>query len=194
MLIVSTGREKGFGRLCPAKKTPLQVINMENVAIARINTFGSSPKDNFESQQEQQLITLSISDYRNIFIQIEKLNDRIAALESHISALESRQAADIERLARDIALDRQRITKLETPKIQPSNEDSPLLDELYKEMQAQGRKQTDFSTAARMVKRSKRRIIQLKGAIALDQRFILIPSESHSQKLLIRLREYYRPV
>jgi len=164
---------------------------MENVAIARINTFGSSPKDNFESQQ---LITLSISDYRNIFIQIEKLNDRIAALESHISALEAHQLNDTARLARDIALDRQRISRLETPKIQPSNEDSPLLDELYKEMQAQGRKQTDFSTAARMVKRSKRRIIQLKTAIALDQRFILIPSESHSQKLLIRLREYYRPV
>ena len=160
---------------------------MENVAIARINTFGLSPKDNFESQQEQQLITLSISDYRNIFIQIEKLNDRIAALEAH-------QLNDTARLARDIALDRQRISRLETPKIQPSNEDSPLLDELYKEMQAQGRKQTDFSTAARMVKRSKRRIIQLKGAIALDQRFILIPSESHSQKLLIRLREYYKPV
>jgi len=167
---------------------------MENVAIARINTFGSSPKDNFGSQQEQQLITLSISDYRNIFIQIEKLNDRIAALESHISALEAHQLNDTARLARDIALDRQRISRLETPKIQPSNEDSPLLDELYKEMQAQGRKQTDFSTAARMVKRSKRRIIQLKTAIALDQRFILIPSESHSQKLLIRLREYYKPV
>ena len=159
-----------------------------------INTFLPEQKDNFELPQEQQLITLSISDYKNIFIQIEKLNDRIAALESHISALESHQTADIERLARDIALDRQRISRLETPKIQPSNEDSPLLDELYKEMQAQGRKQTDFSTAARMVKRSKRRIIQLKGAIALDQRFILIPSESHSQKLLIRLREYYRPV
>jgi len=152
-----------------------------------INTFGSSPKEKNESQQEQQLITLSISDYRNIFIQIEKLNDRIAALEAH-------QSEDMEHLARSIAEDRQRITKLETPKIQPSNEDSPLLDELYKEMKAQGRKQTDFSTAARMVKRSKRRIIQLKGAIALDQRFILIPSESHSQKLLIRLREYYRPV
>lgn len=167
---------------------------MENVAIARINTFGLSPKDNSESQQEQQLITLSISDYKSIFIQIEKLNDRIAALESHISALDAHQSEDMEHLARSIAEDRQRISRLETPKIQPSNEDSPLLDELYKEMQAQGRKQTDFSTAARMVKRSKRRIIQLKGAIALDQRFILIPSESHSQKLLIRLREYYRPV
>jgi hypothetical protein len=56
-------------------------------------------------------------------------------------------------------------------------------------MKAQGRKQTDFATAARMVKRSKARLFQLKAAIALDQRFILVPSESHSQKLLIRLRD-----
>jgi hypothetical protein len=166
---------------------------MENVAIARINTFGLSPKDNFESQQEQQLITLSISDYKSIFIQIEKLNDRIAALESHISALDAHQIdlKDWEMVQWRLDKQSEKIAKLETP---CSNKDSPLLDELYKEMKAIGRKQTDFSTAARMVKRSKRRIIQLKGAIALDQRFILIPSESHSQKLLIRLREYYKPV
>lgn len=96
---------------------------MENVAIARINTFGLSPKDNFESQQEQQLITLSISDYRNIFIQIEKLNDRIAALEYHISALDAHQSEDMEHLARSIAEDRQRITKLEEPTIQPLQKD-----------------------------------------------------------------------
>jgi uncharacterized membrane protein len=85
---------------------------MSNTATS-INTFGSSPKDNFESHQ---LITLSISDYRNIFIQIEKLNDRISALESH-------QTADIERLARDIALDRQRLTKLERTEPQPLQKD-----------------------------------------------------------------------
>lgn len=137
--------------------------------------------------EEPAFITIPYQEFKVIVQEVHSLRDQIAALEAH-------QLNDTARLARDIALDRQRITKLETPKIQPSNEDSPLLDELYKEMQAQGRKQTDFSTAARMVKRSKRRIIQLKEAIALDQRFILIPSESHSQKLLIRLREYYRPV
>ena len=96
---------------------------MENVAIARINTFGSSPKDNFESQQEQQLITLSISDYKSIFIQIEKLNDRIAALESHISALDAHQSEDMEHLARSNAEDRQRITKLEKVEPQPLQKD-----------------------------------------------------------------------
>jgi hypothetical protein len=86
----------------------------------------------------------------------------------------------------DIAHDRQRISRLESPRLE---DDSPLLDDLYKEMKAIGRKQTDFATAARMVKRSKARLFQLKAAIALDQRFILVPSESHSQKLLIRLRD-----
>jgi len=71
------------------------------------------PKDNFESHQ---LITLSISDYRNIFIQIEKLNDRISALEAH-------QLDDTARLARDIALDRQRLTKLERTEPQPLQRD-----------------------------------------------------------------------
>jgi len=88
---------------------------MSNTATA-INTFGSSPKDNFESPQEQQLITLSISDYKSIFIQIEKLNDRIAALESH-------QSEDMEHLARSIAEDRQRITKLEKVEPQPLQKD-----------------------------------------------------------------------
>jgi hypothetical protein len=86
-----------------------------------INTFLPEQKDNFELPQ--QLITLSISDYRNIFIQIEKLNDRIAALESHISALEAHQLNDTARLARDIALDRQRITKLEKVEPQPLQKD-----------------------------------------------------------------------
>lgn len=96
---------------------------MTEIATASLNTFGSSPKDNSESQQEQQLITLSISDYKSIFIQIEKLNDRIAALESHISALDAHQSEDMEHLARSIAEDRQRITKLEEPNIQPLQKD-----------------------------------------------------------------------
>ena len=92
---------------------------MDNVAIARINTFGSSPK----GEDEPQLVTISLSDYRNIFIQIEKLNDRIAALESHISALDAHQIEDMEHLARSIAEDRHRISKLEEPTIQPLQKD-----------------------------------------------------------------------
>jgi hypothetical protein len=59
---------------------------------------------------------------------------------------------------------------------------------LFKEMAAIGRKQVDFATAARMVKRSKSRMLQLKGMIGQDMRFVLVPSETHSQKVLIRVR------
>lgn len=73
-------------------------------------------------QDELALVTLSVEDYKNIFIKIETLNARIAALESIIKALDSRQTEDMEYLARSIAEDRQRITKLEAPRIQPDQE------------------------------------------------------------------------
>ena len=52
-----------------------------------------------------------------------------------------------------------------------------------------GLKQTTFAGAARILKVSRQRIHQLKAVIALDTRFILIPSDSHKQRILIRLRE-----
>ena len=118
--------------------------------------------------------------------------DRIESLESTVAS-QSEKIASVE-ATQDIQADNQLIqlrliNQLREATAKEPENDSPLIDELYKEMTAIGRKQTDFATAARMVKRSKRRMLQLKTAIALDQRFILIPSESHSQKVLIRLRE-----
>jgi len=79
-------------------------------------------------------------------------------------------------------------------KLRPKEPDeSTLLDELYQEMTATGRKQVDFRTAARMVKRSKSRLLQIKPLIGQDMRFVLMPSESHSQKILIRLRDTKKP-
>jgi len=79
-------------------------------------------------------------------------------------------------------------------KLRPKEPDeSTLLDELYQEMTATGRKQVDFRTAARMVKRSKSRLLQIKPLIGQDMRFVLMPSESHSQKILIRLRDIKKP-
>lgn len=79
-------------------------------------------------------------------------------------------------------------------KLRPKEpEESALLNELYTEMVAIGRKQVDFKTAARMVNRSKSRLLQIKPLIGQDMRFMLIPSESHSQKILIRLRDTTKP-
>lgn len=77
---------------------------------------------------------------------------------------------------------RRRIAKLENPH---KPKDARLLDELYKTMQARGLKQTDFATAARMVKRSKARMLQLKGEIGEDMRFVLVPQKN---KIVIRVR------
>ena len=71
---------------------------------------------------------------------------------------------------------------------------SDLLDMLYKHMKAVGIKQTTFAGAAKILQRSKGRIKQLHSQIACDQRFIIVPSESHKQRLLIRLREFYSAV
>ena len=111
---------------------------------------------------------------------IEALENIIAQLMEKIDALERTQDTQAEN---ELNLLRIINGLRHLPK-----EDSPILDELYKEMVAIGRRQVDFATAARMVKRSKSRMLQLKTAIALDQRFILIPSERHIQKMIIRLR------
>jgi hypothetical protein len=75
---------------------------------------------------------------------------------------------------------------------EPEVKESPLIDELYTHMKAVGLKQTTFSSAAKILKVTRQRVQQLKATIALDTRFIIVPSESHSQKLLIRLREYHK--
>jgi hypothetical protein len=96
-----------------------------------------------------------------------------------------RQEVEIDRLWDNFGIVMDLVAKLR-PK---EPEDSKLLDELYAEMTAIGRKQVDFKTAARMVKRSKSRLLQIKPLIGQDMRFMLVPSESHSQKILIRLRD-----
>ncbi|MCK9571357.1 hypothetical protein M0R72_20580 [Candidatus Pacearchaeota archaeon] len=116
---------------------------------------------------------------------VDRLQDGIVALRQELQGLKNDFMAYREMAERDRALDRQRISKLEHPH---EPQDPKILDDLHKEMLAMGRKQVDFATAARMVKRSKSRMLQLKGMIGQDMRFILVPSESHSQKVLIRLR------
>ena len=113
-------------------------------------------------------------------------------LADKVNALEQQNKALLERLndlemstAIRIAEDRKRLAKLENPH---KPQDTHVLDELYDLMKARGLKQCDFATAAKMVKRSKSRLLQLKPEIGQDMRFILVPSESHSQKVLIRVR------
>jgi len=67
-------------------------------------------------QEEPAFITIPLETYKLIITEVHSLRDRI-------NALEARQDDDIERLGRDIALDRKRITKLEKVKPQPLQKD-----------------------------------------------------------------------
>ena len=117
---------------------------------------------------------------------IKWLLTKVLTQEHRIIQLEKDLAEIGERSASEIAEDRRRIAKLENPR---KPQDTHILDELFTEMTAIGRKQVDFATAAKMVKRSKSRLLQLKPEIGQDMRFVLVSSESHSQKVLIRVRQ-----
>jgi len=67
-------------------------------------------------QEEPAFITIPLQTFKDILQEVQSLKDQI-------NALESRQNEDIERLALDIALDRQRISRLEKVKPQPLQKD-----------------------------------------------------------------------
>lgn len=67
-------------------------------------------------QEEPAFITIPIETYRAILNEVQTLKARIDALEAH-------QTEDMEYLARSIAEDRQRLTKLERTEPQPLQRD-----------------------------------------------------------------------
>ncbi len=66
--------------------------------------------------EEPAFITIPYQEFKIIVQEVHSLRDQIAALEAH-------QLNDTARLARDIALDRQRLTKLEKVEPQPLQKD-----------------------------------------------------------------------
>ena len=69
-----------------------------------------------QMQEEPAFITIPYQEYKVIIEEVQSLRDQI-------KALESRQEEDIERLGRDIAFDRQRISRLEKVEPQPLQKD-----------------------------------------------------------------------
>ena len=99
---------------------------MTEVASASINTFGPSPKADFESPSEQ-LIVLSYDQLQALIEQAiqplkeeisqlrEESRQEIASLRARTTSLESTLDQEITRVCVDIAYDRQRLAKLEHP-------------------------------------------------------------------------------
>jgi len=179
--------------------------------VDSINTFLPSKQDETVSPEDpifvlsasqlQCIITAAVEDAtKSILTALLALDGRITALEDRSVVIEAQEKADIARVVADQDLlgdnqliQLQLINKLrESIAKKPDN--SPLIDELYQHMRIVGLKQTTFAGAAKILKRSKGRIKQLHPLLAMDQRFIILPSESHKQRLVIRLREFYELV
>ena len=67
-------------------------------------------------QEEPAFITIPLQTFKDILQEVQGMREQI-------NALETRQDEDIERLGREIAYDRQRLTRLEKVKPQPLQKD-----------------------------------------------------------------------
>ncbi len=96
---------------------------MNNVALARINTFGPSPKAGFESPSDQ-LIVLTYAQLQDLIVQaVQPLQERIKTLEDEAEALKAFQKAYYERFSGDILDHGQRLKRLEKVDPQPLQKD-----------------------------------------------------------------------
>jgi len=91
---------------------------MDKVALAKINSFASTAaRTDFEPPSEESVFVLTSSQLQEI------IRQATAPILQELQALRTSQEADIERLALDIALDRQRLAKLEKTEPQPLQKD-----------------------------------------------------------------------
>lgn len=96
---------------------------MTEVAIARINTFGPSPKAGFESPSDQ-LIVLTYAQLQDLIVQaVQPLQERIKILEDEAEALKAFQKTYYERFSGDILDHGQRLKRLEKVDPQPLQRD-----------------------------------------------------------------------
>jgi len=112
--------------------------------------------------------------------------ERLAAVEEENATLKTRLVELENYTARERALDRQRIQKLENPALgQKTAEDH--IDRLFLAMRSQGVKQTTTKGAARLLGVSKPLIDKIKPHLATDSRFVILRDPNHKQRHIIRL-------
>lgn len=164
---------------------------MVDLAHARLNKFApEAAKADFSARPPDQLIALTYGQLEELVLRaVDRATEPLKAVLQDLKDKTTKLEGDHDALA-DNQLNQLRIIKQLREQISraPEPKESPLLDALYTEMEILGRKQVSFAEAAKILRVTRQRVQQLKAAIALDQRFIIVPSESHKQRLLIRLR------
>jgi hypothetical protein len=138
---------------------------MNNVALARINTFGPSPKAGFESPSDQ-LIVLTDGQLGGLIKEaIEPLQDEISllreerdqdhqeieALRARTTSLESALDQEISRVCMDIAYDRKRLAKLENPIKEPGKTETARAEKIEKYLASRPDHKATFETLKGML-------------------------------------------
>jgi predicted RNase H-like nuclease (RuvC/YqgF family) len=137
---------------------------LNEVAIARINTFGPSPKADSVPPSEQT-ISLSYGQLQELIKEsveqaIEPLQDHIEALDatvanqgeeivslrSTVASLESLQERDTTRICLDIAYDRKRLAKLEHPTKEPGKTELSRAEKIERYLAGRPNHQASFET------------------------------------------------
>ena len=174
-----------------------EIIHGKEAEIERLrvmrNTSPACPEQiepNGPMTDERQVLNNLLAANKELRETVEKQGRKIADQAREISDLKQDIEDIREYFPRLVAEDRARLTVLEKGTIagEPKTVKSHL-DGLHEHMMAIGRKQVSFREAAKILGISKQRLHQFKAEIALDIRFIIVDSQSHKQKELIRLRE-----
>jgi hypothetical protein len=83
---------------------------MKEIAQARINNFANKAPN---GETGTRIVIVPADSLKDLLDEIQKLKVHVACQEKMIAGLESQQLQDVERLALDIAHDRQRICRIE---------------------------------------------------------------------------------
>ena len=143
---------------------------MTEVAIARINTFGPSPKADFVSPSDQ-LITLTYGQLQGLIeAAIQPLQDEIAQLREELASLEKVQ----DTLSDNQLIQLRLIHGLkegDQEKAATTKKTVDHIDDLHRLMIEDKTAQVSIAKAARLLGISKERMRQLKPLILKDDRF-----------------------
>jgi hypothetical protein len=154
------------------------------------------PKGAIIKPEEKQALVQLLSDLAKQVEDLERLTARQAKEIQDLKKSKAEAEEDIRQIReyfpKLVAEDRARLTMLEAcPDISQNETVKDHITALYNHMEVIGRKQVSFREASKCLKLSKSRVLQFRKAIAVDERFIIVHSESHKQKSLIRLRKYF---
>ena len=188
--------------LCPSpsRDSELEALcSLQAEQLERLQDHANEPRAKagtiIRPEEKQALVQLLSDLGEQGKAQVKQIEKMVREIDDLRKALKEAEE-DIEQIRlyfpKLISEDRKRLTTLEQGSALSDNATvQGHITKLYAHMEAIGRKQVSFLEASKCLKLSKSRVLQFKAIIALDDRFIIVQSESHKQKGLIRLRKYY---